>query len=463
MSLPDLALLANLRQLLAADAAEAEEGFRAEQLKPARLSLRLTGALQAILPAFLLLAGLSVIPVPLSVSGLTPSLALMGLGLATFAASLVDWSLARTRLLACLSVWLTAAILGWAALVAGAAVLWIEHYLLGFITLMTLGVAGTMPLRPWQTLVLGASVDTFYLVSWLVLRSRPEPFESDLGWLQHGFLLGVTVVATLLSAVVYRNRVANYRAHQTALRNAESLRNAQCRLLLAENAATMGRLAASLAHELNSPLGALTSAVSTLVEVSQRLAGASEEQRRRMSEILPEAQKSMREASARLREIVARIQRFTNLDRSEVQPVNLNELLKDVVLLIEPQVQGKVEFELDTSPVDALTCRPQQISAVFSNLVGNAAEAVGTGGRVRIATRQRGSTLEVLIEDNGRGMTQEELATVFDPGFRVSGTRISTGHWSLFSTRQMVHEHGGDIQIASQPGEGTSVRVSLPL
>jgi signal transduction histidine kinase len=100
---------------------------------------------------------------------------------------------------------------------------------------------------------------------------------------------------------------------------------------------------------------------------------------------------------------------------------------------------------------------------VFSNLLANAIGAVNGDGRIVVSTRHVDSGLEVRIEDNGRGVPPEQLKSIFDPGFKVSGERVSTGNWSMFSSRQIVHEHGGEIHISSALGRGTIVVVTLPL
>jgi len=69
----------------------------------------------------------------------------------------------------------------------------------------------------------------------------------------------------------------------------------------------------------------------------------------------------------------------------------------------------------------------------------------------------------IRVEDNGSGMEEAELETIFDPGFKVTAGRVSTGNWGLFSSRQIVFEHGGEIQITSTPGKGTTVDVLLPV
>jgi signal transduction histidine kinase len=225
----------------------------------------------------------------------------------------------------------------------------------------------------------------------------------------------------------------------------------------------MGRLAAALSHELNSPLGVLRSAVDTLLLLGARQATSPPEAQGALVVLQADLRRSISESAARLQQMVARLQRFTNLDKAEVLSADINAMIEDVIALLEPGVQERVTLELDLQPTGPLICRPQQLSAVLSSLLQNAVEAISNGhGRVRITTREIDSQLELQIHDNGRGLRPEELANIFDPGFKIAGGRVGTGNWSLFSARQIVREHGGEISIESAQGQGTLVRVRLP-
>jgi signal transduction histidine kinase len=102
------------------------------------------------------------------------------------------------------------------------------------------------------------------------------------------------------------------------------------------------------------------------------------------------------------------------------------------------------------------------LSAVFANLLRNAVQSIDGQGRVVVSSRASDGAIEVRVEDNGPGLGAEELGRIFDPGFRVSGSRVGTGDWSLFGSRQVVQDHGGDIGVESGPGKGTVVIVRLP-
>jgi signal transduction histidine kinase len=224
----------------------------------------------------------------------------------------------------------------------------------------------------------------------------------------------------------------------------------------------MGRFAAALSHELNSPLGALKSAVQS----SQALAlqkGALPPDRRAHAEGMESQLRSTIAASAeRLHQVVSRMQRFTNLDRNQVLAVDLNALLEDVVALLESQAKGRVRVELDLKPLPRVVVRPQQMSSVFLSLVQNAVEEANGSERLLLASGQSDSSVQVTIQDDGRGMSAEQLERLFVPSFKVTDGRVATGNWSLFSSRQIVQEHGGRIEIQSSVGKGTLVRVALP-
>jgi len=249
---------------------------------------------------------------------------------------------------------------------------------------------------------------------------------------------------------------------QTELRAAEELRRAESQVLLSENAASMGRFAAALSHELNSPLGALKSALQTCNALAEKKATLPVEKREEVDEVEAQLRRNAMESADRLHQIVLRMQRFTNMDRKEILLVDLNSLLQDVVDALKLQIKEGVTLELDLQPIPRISVRPQQISAVFSNLLQNAVEGLTSAGNVWLTTCQAGSQLQIVVRDDGRGVSAEELASIFDPSFKVKAGRVATGNWGLFSCRQIIREHGGEIEIQSTPGQGTTVRVTLP-
>ena len=176
-----------------------------------------------------------------------------------------------------------------------------------------------------------------------------------------------------------------------------------------------------------------------------------------------ELRRSIQSSAERIQNVVARLQRFISLEEAEIKQANLNDLVSDVALLFQDQVKARqVRIDFDLEPLPAIGCRPQLLTAVFSSLLSNAINAVNGNGRIVVSTRLAEQMVEVRIQDNGRGMKPDEVDNIFDPSFRVAGDRVSSGNWSLFNIRQIVYEHGGDIQIESSPGKGTAVSVTIP-
>jgi two-component system, NtrC family, sensor kinase len=449
--------LDSLNEYLLPKAPEQDEGFCQEIFRLSHLGLRVVGGLEIGAAIFILLAVVLLATEPVTRPSWLGEAAVLGVvGLASLAVARTQWSYERSRLLAGASVFCGAAALIWFSLAMRESSV-SENFLPGQIALMMMVGVTMIPLRPVQTLALGFCVTTC-LAGVARLTPQAGPYTHDLL-----FLVLLTGIATGLTVLAYRQRHLAYQAYIQIVGACEGLRASQTRMLVSENAASMARLAAALSHELNTPMGALLSGVNTLLSLADKRATAPSEQQDRLSRLQADLLRSVEDSAQRLQQTVARMQRFTNLDKTEVQPANLNELLGDVAALLEPQIQGRAKLELDFQPVPILLVRRQHLSAVFSSLLNNAAGATNHDGRIVISTRQRDSSVEVQIRDNGVGVAPEQMRNIFDPGFKNVDGRILTGNWHMFNSRQIIREHGGEIKISSEEGRGTTVTVTLPL
>ncbi|MCP5113200.1 MAG: HAMP domain-containing histidine kinase [bacterium] len=267
-------------------------------------------------------------------------------------------------------------------------------------------------------------------------------------------ILSYALFCPVLAAVNYHRLWSSHRSHAAVLR-------AQRNLLLTENAALTGRLAAALSHELNSPLGAVKSAVSTLGELPRRYRSASEDQLPALESLEAQLQTASAEAIHRMNDIIHRMQRFTNLDRAEVRQVRIGDLLADIIALIEPESRRQVDLRIEESPTPALVCRPQPLSAVLSSLIQDAIESVPKPGKVCVQTAGISYSVTITIRDNRPPIPLRTLATMFDPSFRVTGGRIAAANWNWFTSRQIIRENGGDLTVTSGKEE-TITTVTLP-
>ncbi len=328
----------------------------------------------------------------------------------------------------------------------------------GNVTMIMLVGIAALPLKPVHVLALGFPIAATYLGFAQGAATSLRPEESSM---LMSMLVQVILICSGLTAIVYHQRVSAYRARREAEQSFEELRQAQSRLLVTENAASQGRFAAALSHELNSPIGALSSSLETLLLAFKKMQDHLE-RKGKLREVIVGATESAQKSGKRLKEIIERMKHLTNLDRADSQVVDLNELWTSTVALLRGELENKAEIELDLKPLPLLKCRPQHMSAVFSNLLRNSAASMDDKGTIQVTSDKRGDEVFLEVRDDGKGIPEERLPHLFDPSFRMEGSRVSTS-WGLFVSRSIIAEHGGRIEIASTEGRGTTASIMLPV
>ncbi len=446
-------------------AAERDEKFREYMGRISLPGLEMLGMVEIAAPVLLELGRMAMNSAEaFAAARIWRVLAVTLVGLATLAVSRTPSARSHARLLAALSTWLAATVLACVGLRGSPHLMAADDYILAGLTLLVLTAVATVPLLPWHTLILGLAVEGVYILSATLQGIVQIPAGLPHANAHEVFLFLLTLLATGISVTNYQHRREEYRASQEAVRAAEALTGAQLRAQLAENAISIGKMAAALSHEINSPVGALRSSVETLLALTDRQRDRTSPNPELLERTRAELCRSIRESASRIEEVTLRLRRFVNLEEAEFKQADVNDLLADVTLLHQDEIANAkvaLEFKLE-KPMPPLNCRPQLLTAVFSTLLRNALQAVNGDGRIQIATHRRDGSVEITVRDNGRGMSAEQAATVFEPSFKVEGGRVSSGNWSLFNTRQIVYEHGGEIRLETAPGKGTEVSVLLP-
>lgn len=455
--------LRQIRGYLFPGAAESEDGFRQLIRQLSVSGLKVAAGVTVGVTVFLTLSRFIVQPEPETLyARLAQTAAVAVLGLASLWVTRTRLAQVHARGIAIGVGLLLTAVLTYFALALSLHVPSMEDYIPGQATLILLVIVAALPLRPMQALLIGMGISVIYIVEstlmqqFLALGSGPIIINVL-------FINMLALLATGLAAVLYRQRYLNYQAYVRSLQAAEELRRVETRMLITDHAASIGKLAAALAHELNSPIGALKSAVDTLVLVGARMATKGSGDQERLVRLHADLRKSIHESSDRLLQLVARMQRFSNLDKAEVIEADMNELMRDALAMVQANMDGRINVDLDLAPLPLLLCRPTQMSAVFHGLFSNAVNAMmPEGGRLKVRSRSTAEHVEILVEDTGRGMSRQELKSIFDPRFQISGERIASGNWSMFGFRSIVREHGGEISVESEEGQGTRIRITLP-
>jgi signal transduction histidine kinase len=238
----------------------------------------------------------------------------------------------------------------------------------------------------------------------------------------------------------------------TALRKVEQLR-VERRMLEIEKFAATGRLAATIAHEVNNPMEAIKNAI-------YLLAGAVPENAMPVYNIL----KSETERVARIVRQMLGLYRNTE----QVKPVNVNTIVEDTLLLLNRQLQrANVEIITDLRPLPDAVIAADQIRQVLSNLVINAKDAMPHGGKLRIRSRHIPGKddlhgwVRILIADTGTGIPMEMIRTIFEPFVTTKGEK-GTG-LGLWIVKGIIQNHAGQLSVRSSQGKGTVFKIDLPI
>lgn len=255
------------------------------------------------------------------------------------------------------------------------------------------------------------------------------------------------------------------------------IQDGQRKLYQAEKMASVGQLAAGMAHEINNPIGFITSNLRTARGYVASLAAAvgawkAGEAARAQAlwqqadgDFLLEDFRSLLEESARGAErvaaIVADLKAFSSIDQGEETEVDVQECLRSTVKMAAPMAAGRVAFELDLAPVPKVPGHAGHLNQVFMSLVQNALLATEGTGTVRLATAYECNEVRVSVEDHGCGMSAETLARAFDPFFTTRDVGKGMG-LGLTVSRDIVGAHGGRIEARSAPGKGSTFTVCLP-
>jgi len=256
-----------------------------------------------------------------------------------------------------------------------------------------------------------------------------------------------------------------------------TIQSAHRQLYQAEKLASVGQLAAGVAHEINNPIGFIRSNLRSAQDYAGALGsfaavlhgGAADplEAWRRadldfLATDLAAVLSECLEGADRIAAIVADLKGFSRLDGEGEEPTDVGELLERVGKLGTLAPGRRVALEYDLAPgLPAVTCDPARLGQAFLNLLTNACQASEDGGRVRLAAGPAEGGVRVTVSDAGPGIPADVLPRVFEPFFTTRPVGQGTG-LGLTVCRDTVSAYGGRIEVDSQPGRGTTFRVFLP-
>lgn len=268
----------------------------------------------------------------------------------------------------------------------------------------------------------------------------------------------------------------------------ETLRHTQEQLVQSEKLASIGQLAAGVAHEINNPVGYVFSNFGSLERylddlfrmlaayeaAEARLAGTPEGEQLAalreeieldyLKEDVPTLMAESREGIARVRKIVQDLKDFSHVDaRREWEWTDLHKGLDSTLNIVNNEIKYKADVVKEYGRLPEVRCLPSELNQVFMNLLVNAAQAIDKPrGTIHVRTGVDAEQVWIEIEDDGCGMGADTLSRIFDPFFTTKPVGKGTG-LGLSLSYGIVKKHGGRIEVTSEPGHGTRFRVTLPV
>ncbi len=251
------------------------------------------------------------------------------------------------------------------------------------------------------------------------------------------------------------------------------LHEKQSQLVQAEKMASLGNLVAGVAHEINTPLGALKSNNDLFIRSIKKLKGeldgcgdtALSNGNMTVSSLFESIENlnSINETAAkRIVGIVNSLRNFARLDQAEKDRVDIHVGLDNTLTLVNHRLKNRVEIIKEYGNLPKVNCFPNQLNQVFMNILVNASQAIEGKGTIHIKTRIEGPNVVVSFQDSGSGIPGDLQRKIFDPGYTTKGAGVGTG-LGLSIVHQIIEAHQGRIEVESAAGEGTTFTFLIPI
>ncbi|MEO8672374.1 MAG: ATP-binding protein [Tahibacter sp.] len=267
----------------------------------------------------------------------------------------------------------------------------------------------------------------------------------------------------------------------------ERLASARSQLIQSEKMASIGQLAAGVAHEINNPIAFVRSNMTSLktyvtdivsvIDAYEALTTAvnnTESERRTLEELkistnlsfvrddIPSLLDESSDGLTRVENIVKNLKKFTHIDEAETQCVDLHEGLENTLGVAAHAIRAKADVVREYGVLPPVDCLPAQINQVFHNLLINAVQSMEQRGTITLRTGVDGDSVWVQIADTGKGIEPALLGRIFDPFFTTKPVGVGPG-LGLSISYSIVRQHGGTIEVGSEVGKGTTFTVRLPI
>jgi signal transduction histidine kinase len=253
----------------------------------------------------------------------------------------------------------------------------------------------------------------------------------------------------------------------------KELQETQSELIQSEKMASLGKLAAGIAHEINNPIGALKSTASTsgqcvlkmeqFLDEQQEFADIKDESKfRNFMQILKDNSQVFSEVSQRISNTVISFLNFARLDMAGFDKIDIHQAIDNTLKLIQHEIKAGTDVIKKYGDIPPIPCYPGELNQVLMHLLTNAAQAIKEKGTITIKTNVERENVHIQIQDTGVGIPSEQIPGIFDPGFTKNGSRVKAG-LGLFTSYNIIKKHKGHIEVRSEVGKGSNFTIILPL
>lgn len=272
--------------------------------------------------------------------------------------------------------------------------------------------------------------------------------------------LAALFIVFIIFFIIY-NRLLRSRFERKIQEKVKLVKDVESQLIQMEKMASLGTLAAGIAHEINNPLSFLISNLESLRDFVKYFADepSVDEQHKKtlLEDFLPMTEESL-EGALRIKKIVSDLRTFSRHSETKKSRLDINQILESTLTIIWNEIKYKTTIFKDYQAKSAILGDPTQLSQVFLNILINATQAIAEKGTITLSSYEEEKNVYIKISDTGCGITAENLLKVFDPFF---STKKGPG-LGLSVSYNIIKQHGGDIKAESAPGKGTTFIITLP-